>query len=381
MRTLVPLFLLLAGMASGAFAQQVTTVISAHPDLRDYLVFHPSGTLYVSNQQDKISRVELGLVTPYVTGLTFVTGLVFAADGTLYASDSGTGEILKITSQRDISVFVSGLDGDGSIGPVGLVFDQAGNLYVSVYDGTIRKITPNGSMSTLAEGGDLTKPAGLAIDEAGNLYAANFFSGKIVKCTPAGETSLLATLPSWLGYMTYAGGALYATGYNTHVIYRITLEGQFSVFAGSGAQGQTDEEGVLATFTTPNGITVDPAGTSLYVTSDTSPGSLRIIEGISEVTATEGLPEFPGYTLGKNHPNPFRRTTTLSFTLPAPDAVTLTLHDVLGRTLRVPVRGFYPSGSHSLTINMDALPAGPYLYTLRTERGFVKTGSMLHVGL
>ena len=369
--------------ASNGLAQTVTTVVSPHEGMKDYVVVHKSGDVYVSNQHDKVFRVSGGEVdtNPFATGFSFVTGLAFASDGSLYASDSGTGEVLKITPEGTATVFASGFTGDGGIGPTGLAFDQSGNLYVAVYDGTIRKVTPTGIKEVLTSDDLLSRPAGLTIDEAGTLYAADFFNGNVVSISPTGQVNLVVQIPSFLGYMTYANGALYATGYNTQVIYRITLDGQYSVFAGSGVKGESDGTGTEATFDTPNGIAVDHTGSGLYVTSDGGAGSLRYIDGIPSASSTgPAAPRFAGYELSAPFPNPASRSTALSFTLPRRDAVVIGMYDILGRRVQLIPDTEYAPGFHSVSIALGDLGPGVYVFTMSTRRGYASSRQIVARG-
>ena len=104
-------------------------------------------------------------------------------------------------------------DGDGAASrfcfPKGLAIDPAsGNLYVADTDNhTIRKVTPEGMVSTVAgkagESGssDGTRearfcfPQGIAVDGAGNLYVADTRNSMIRKITPDGLVSTLAGTP------------------------------------------------------------------------------------------------------------------------------------------------------------------------------------------
>ena len=83
--------------------------------------------------------------------------------------------------------------------------DNASNVYVADRDGTIRKITPDGAVTTLAGVGGQTgtndgignaarfsSPIGLVVDGAGNIYVADSGNNKIRKVTPTGEVTTLA---------------------------------------------------------------------------------------------------------------------------------------------------------------------------------------------
>ena len=67
----------------------------------------------------------------------------------------------------------------------------------------------------------------------------------------------------------------------------------------------------------------------------------------------------------QNHPNPFSSRTTIRFALPRPAAVTLTIYDLLGRTVTTLVRDRLPAGEHRAAWHADDLPNGVYLYRLR----------------
>ena len=101
-------------------------------------------------------------------------------------------------------------DGAGSVArfqrPQGCAVDSQNNVYVADYwNHTIRKISPAGVVSTLAGSAGITGntdgigngarfnyPFGLAIDGAGNLYVGDTGNGTIRKVTPAGVVTTLA---------------------------------------------------------------------------------------------------------------------------------------------------------------------------------------------
>jgi sugar lactone lactonase YvrE len=145
-------------------------------------------------------------------------GLALAANGDLFVADSGNHVIRRISSGGSVTTFAGGAelwgaaDGKGDQarfnGPVGLVFDRAGNLLVAdSFNHAIRKITPDGTVTTLAgklgedgyadgAAGDARfgAPAELAFDPNGNLFVTDGWYDTLRKITPNGTVSTVAGL-------------------------------------------------------------------------------------------------------------------------------------------------------------------------------------------
>jgi hypothetical protein len=86
--------------------------------------------------------------------------------------------------------------------------------------------------------------------------------------------------------ITTDGTDLYVTDSGNHAIRKITLAGDVTNFAGTGAVGSADGTGTAASFSSPQGITSD--GTNLYV-ADTGNGLIRKIKiSTKEVTTLAG---------------------------------------------------------------------------------------------
>ncbi len=85
-------------------------------------------------------------------------------------------------------------------------------------------------------------------------------------------------------------------------------------------------------------------------------------------TAVGGLASIPATCiLHQNHPNPFRPSTLISFTLTKYTAVTLVVTDALGREVaRLVDSEQRQAGTHSVTFDARDLPSGLYLYRLET---------------
>ncbi|MFC2150872.1 T9SS type A sorting domain-containing protein, partial [Calditrichota bacterium] len=59
-------------------------------------------------------------------------------------------------------------------------------------------------------------------------------------------------------------------------------------------------------------------------------------------------------------PNPFNAFTTISYSLPTPGVVSLTIFDIQGRELQRIAGGFKSAGSYSVVWNAGGMPSGVY---------------------
>lgn len=94
--------------------------------------------------------------------------------------------------------------------------------------------------------------------------------------------------------------------------------------------------------------------------------------GAYEVPAPTGVPAPPlqRSSLSRNIPNPFKPTTTISFSLAAPGEAELIVYDLAGREVRRLSRGHFPAGVHDVVWDgRDDLGreagSGLYFYKLR----------------
>jgi hypothetical protein len=96
-----------------------------------------------------------------------------------------------------------------------------------------------------------------------------------------------------------------------------------------------------------------------------------IIDGVKYGVITDvgtwdaPIPE--AYTLYQNYPNPFNPTTTIRFSLPHDDHITLEVTNVLGRIVDVLIDARVEVGDHSVRFDGLNLPSGVYLYRLKTS--------------
>lgn len=90
------------------------------------------------------------------------------------------------------------------------------------------------------------------------------------------------------------------------------------------------------------------------------------------------------FALRQNYPNPFNPTTTIQYQLPVASAVSLKVHDALGREVATLVNAKQSAGEHAVTFDATRLASGVYFYRLQavaTSGGatFVQTKKMMFV--
>jgi hypothetical protein len=205
--------------------------------------------------------------------------------------------------------------------PSGIALGKNGNFYIS--EGSahndIREISSAGIVSTIAgsvfgspgssdgtgSNASFNNPLGLAVDVAGNIYVVDNGNNKIRKITPQGVVTtfagsgvagsddgigLSASFNSPIGITIDGNGSFYITEAGDNKIRKMTAAGEVTTIAGNGMQGSSDGQGTAASFLGPVGIVKDQSG-NLFVT-DAVNGKIRIITPgglVGTVAGTQGV--------------------------------------------------------------------------------------------
>lgn len=169
-------------------------------------------------------------------------------------------------------------------------------------------------------------PAGVAVDAAGNAYVADSANHTIRKVTPGGVVTTFVGSPGQPGYRDAEGlaarlshphaiaidgsGNLYVTG-GSNAVRKISPEGFAYTFVGlSGEGGSSDGTGILARFSNPGGVAVDPAG-NVYI-ADTGNYTIRKVTPQGVVTTLAGQAGEAGHVDGPGAAARFRNPRTLA---------------------------------------------------------------------
>jgi sugar lactone lactonase YvrE len=237
-------------------------------------------------------------------------------DGTLYIADSKNHQIRKVTTDG----FVTTLAGTGMPGWA----DSAGDTFVDAGPFTAfgvhyRAVSfagqpAPGNKNGLGSAARFNRPRGITIDGSGNLYVADTYNHAIRKITPDGLVSTLAGGAA-AGYRDGRGsqalfnepaavevddrGVVYVADSRNNRIRRITADGNVTTLAGSvfgrdklpHRHAAHDGIGVTAVFVQPEGLALDSGG-NLYV-ADTWDGVIRLID--LESRSTRSLSAGSGY--------------------------------------------------------------------------------------
>ncbi len=264
------------------------------------------------------------------------TAIASDAAGNLYVADSLNHTIRKISATGSVTTLAGfarspgTADGAGVAArfetPQGVAVDAQGNVYVSCFNShTIRRITPAGSVTTLAGSAGVSgsadgtganalfsKPSGLAVAPSGDVFVADSGNHTIRKVTPAGIVTTVAgaagtpgstdgaastaRFRSPQGLAVDAAGNVFIADNGNYTIRKLSAAGDVTTLAGSAGQaGSANGTGSAARFGTTGGLAVDATG-NVFVPEFN--GDIRKISPAGVVTRLAGTPDRPGWTDG-----------------------------------------------------------------------------------
>jgi sugar lactone lactonase YvrE len=255
-------------------------------------------------------------------------GVAVDGFGNTYIADTNNNTIRKMTAGGVVTTFAGmagppgSTDGPAALArfnsPTGVAADLFGNVYVAdAGNSTIRKINPDGIVSTLAgmagasgqadglgAGARFNSPEGITVDAVGTLYVADTNNSTIRKVTPLGIVTTLAGAAGQTGSLDGSGSAarfngpyavavdnflnVFVADFFNATIREVTAAGVVSTVAGTAQlPGFTDATGAGAKFNQPYGLAVDGGG-NIYVADTYNRAVRKILPGC--IVTTVGGP-------------------------------------------------------------------------------------------
>jgi sugar lactone lactonase YvrE len=218
-----------------------------------------------------------------------------------------------------------GYSGDGGAAtnaslrfPSGVAVDASGNLFIADMVSRVRKVNPNGIITTLAGNGSpgfsgdgsaatnasLYNPLGVAVDAAGNLFIADKGNNRIRKVNTGGIITTVAGNGS-SGYSGDGGAAINAGLYNpagvavdgfgnlfiadrSNRIRKVDTNGIITTVAGNGDSGYSGDGDAAtnASLYLPQGVAVDASGN--FFIADRSNNRIRKVDTNGIITTVAG---------------------------------------------------------------------------------------------
>lgn len=234
------------------------------------------------------------------------TGIAVDSQGRVYIGDSGNHTIRRTDGSGQVSTFagtgqVGATDGDAASAsffhPEGIAVCHDNAVYVADFDNhLIRKITPEGVVSTVAGNGSaggtdadgptarFNGPFGVACDAGGGdtaLYVADAFNHAVRKITPTGRVSTLVgsgsagasdgfsssaasfAAPFGIAVSGSSDASVYVTDTFSRTLRRIGPDGAVTTLAQAGRDGNLDAGSAAdsADSWSPRGVAVARDGT------------------------------------------------------------------------------------------------------------------------
>jgi DNA-binding CsgD family transcriptional regulator len=276
-------------------------------------------------------RPQLRLVSNRVVWLAGAALLALVASGLVVlimgppANTSRTGPFVETTAGTEpvIPGPLGGYSGDGGLAihaqlsrPSDVAIGADGTIYIADYGNqVVRALARDGSISTVAGGGQKTLTDGafgksvllgytssLAVDSSGHFYLLTINGETLEVWTLRSDATLafvfslgrsspgakIFSLPTG-GLAVSADGTMYVADRAGNRVWRRTVDGQVSVYAGTGNAGFSGDGGAAngAELHWPIGLSTDKEG-DLYI-ADSANNRIRKVDPSGVITTIAGI--------------------------------------------------------------------------------------------
>ncbi len=335
------------------------------------------------------------------------TRIVLDAAGNIYVSDEFTHRVRRVDASTGIistaaGTGVSGFSGDG--GPAtdakfanaeGVFVDSGGNLFiVDRNNRRVRKVTPGGTVSTVAGNGNfdsagdggpatsasLNNPVAVTGNASGDLFIVERFGRRIRKVDSAGTITTVAgngsqgsggqgdggaatdaALNSPTDVVVDGSGNLFIADFSDNRVRKVDASGTITTFAGTGSSGSSGDGGPAtdAALSSLVALFLDGSG-NLFITGGSK---VRKVDASGIITTVAGGGS-SSPTMGDGGP---ATDATLSFV----EGITGTRPAICSSSTKTPdvsERSIQPESSHPSPVGRSSTVAQPRTRGLRGRR-------------
>ncbi len=401
----------IAGTGSSGFSGDGGLATTAQLNLPFNLTFDKYDNMFIADTyNNSIRKIDSksGIISTVVgtadkkqiSELKTPTSLTFDNYNNLFIADLANLRIRKVNLETGSSITLVGEKSETEFpninaslgGPFSVVFDKAGNLYISNNgDSKVSKVEfSTGEITTIAGtqetgySGDgnaakiaqLSSPTGLALDSKGNLFIAdsgnerirmvNLSTGIITTVAGTGERgftkdgglAIYAQLANPIGLAVDSQDNLFFVDRGNNKVRKIDMStGTINTVAGTGEAGFSGDGELAkdAKLANPTGLAFNKEGDLFIV--DRGNNRIRKISGLSdakyirEYSLEESLSIYP-------NPSTDKINIELKYNVELKKAL---LFDITGKQVKVIM--------NDNTMNVSRLPRGIYVLKLNTSKG------------
>jgi len=216
---------------------------------------------------------------------------------------------------------------------------------------------------------------------AGKLYRIDLATGSAVNTGTAPNIAFYSLSVNPITGQLYASARSSSSSEKDKILTVNTANGDTALVGATGDNALTPSiafspsgmlYGLKGTGTTENTlITIDPkTGVATLVGSTGVSGlqALAISAGTTAVKERMNDPVLPEkFVLSQNYPNPFNPSTTIEFSLQAPEQVSLKVYSILGHELAELIHDTLPAGAHKTVWNAKDCANGIYYIVLEAN--------------
>ena len=226
-----------------------------------------------------------GVLKVQSTAFVEPTGVVFDSAGDLFVTDLSRSTVTELPANGGAPIAI----GSGFNFPQGIAIDSTGNLYVADTDNNaVKEILAAGGYTTINSlGSGFNQPFGVAVDSSGNVFVADTSNAQVKEIVASGGYATVNILGGAFAFSAPEGVALDSQG-NLYIVDRkLARVVQLPV---SG--GYTTCTSLGSGFVSPRSAIADLAG-NLYVTDQNTVKEITVASGLTATQTLTSALNFP----------------------------------------------------------------------------------------